>query len=318
MLARILALLFLLLPSALPAEVPGQDGAEFRAALERWLDDDETALTAMAGLAREGNRAAQVLLALVDVRADLQGPWLAGLGREARIALMRQPGGFSGTSWMEAAAGDAELARLWLLRWRADAPAETVLAFARIGEPRAARETVLALAARQDGTIGALAASDGYPPELRNLAWRKWEGEAGGAARIAAEIAALAPGDPQITAYRAGEVVQADRDAWLAEAPVAAPLRAFCEASCPESGSACLRAGFAMLRGLGGLARAGTPSETLIPAEAWDASPLGRAVLLRRSEARERVTGPMFITDVGMLDGCTAEALAEETIRFLR
>lgn len=312
------AVIMLALPLSAAAELPGQDAAPFRAALDRWLGDDETALEAMAGLARDGNRAAQVLLALVDMRVDLQGPRLASLDRAARRALLRQPQGISGRSWMEAAVADTELARLWMARLRADTPPETVLAFARMGEARAARDTVIALAARQENAAGALALAPEYPPELRHLAWREWGADPAQAARIEAEIAALLPGDPQITAFRAGPVTRVERLAWLTAAPLAAPLRAFCDATCPESGGACLRATYAMVRGLGGLARVGTPSETLIAPEVWNASPLGRAALLRRAEARERGQGGMFIADVAGLDACTAGALADETLRFLR
>ena len=310
-LRRILATILLIalcLPAA--ADVPGQDAAPFRAALDRWLEDDETALETMAVLARDGNRAAQVLLALVDMRVDLQGPRLADLDRAARRELLRPPERLSARSWMEAAAADTELARLWMARLRADTPPETALAFARMGEARAARDTVIALAARQENAAGTLAVAPEFPPALRHLAWREWEDDPVMAPRIEAEIAALLPGDPQITAFRAGRVTRAEREAWLVASPLAAPLRAFCDATCPESGSACLRATFAMVRGLGGLARIGTPSETLIAPGTWDASPLGRAALLRRAEARERGQGGMFIADVAGIDVCTAEALA--------
>ena len=49
------------------AQVAGQDHPRFTAALEFWLsDDDERALPEFAALAAEGNRAAQVLLALIS------------------------------------------------------------------------------------------------------------------------------------------------------------------------------------------------------------------------------------------------------------
>ena len=85
-------------------------------------------------------------MALIDVNARLQGPWLAALPRDERIALMRAPGGLSGRSWMEAAAEDTVLAELWLRRWdaRDEGELDTALAFAEIGEVRAARETLCA------------------------------------------------------------------------------------------------------------------------------------------------------------------------------
>ena len=96
----------------------GQDAPRFQEALALWLaEDDETALPEFAALAAEGNRAAQVLLAHIDVAVPLQGPWLASLPRAERIALMRQPGGVSGKSWMAAAAVDTPLAAAWSALW---------------------------------------------------------------------------------------------------------------------------------------------------------------------------------------------------------
>lgn len=319
MIARILAALTLLLAAHAPmaTDLPGQKAPGLRAVVDRWLADDETALPDFAALAAEGNRAAQVLLALVDTRPELHGPWLAGLDRASRIALLRQPGGLSGRSWMEAAAEDTPLARLWLARWQADTPPEVVLAFAALGEARAARDTVLALAARQNAGIAQLADAPGYPPALRFLVWRIWRADPAQAPRIETEIAALDPGDPQIAAHRAGPVDSAARDAWLATAPLAAPLRAFCDATCPATAAPCARATFAVVGGLTGLARLGPPAETLVPAEAWNGSPLGRAALLRRAEARDWNDGPLLAAEIAGIDACTAAELARETARFL-
>ena len=128
------------------ADLPGQDAPRFQAALELWLaDDEETALPEFAALAAEGNRAAQVLLARIDATPTLQGPWLQALPRAERNALMRAPGGLSGRSWMQAAAEDTPLAQLWLVQPTPEATGETALAFAALGEARAARDTLYAL-----------------------------------------------------------------------------------------------------------------------------------------------------------------------------
>ena len=124
------------------AELRGQDDPRFQSALALWLDDDEeTALPELAALAAGGNRAAQVLLAQIDVTLWIQGPWLVGLPRKERNALLRAPGGLSGRSWMQAAADDTPLAQLWLVQPTPAATAETALAFAAMGEHRAARNT---------------------------------------------------------------------------------------------------------------------------------------------------------------------------------
>jgi hypothetical protein len=236
--------------------------------------------------------------------------------RARRVALLRRPGGLSGHRWMEAA-GDTALGRLWLDRWRSDTPPQTALAFAALGEARAARETLLAVAARQRHGFGALADAPGYSPGLRYLAWAEWAETPEGRVRVAAEIAALPPGDPQVEAFTGDAPDPAARDAWLAADPLAAPLRAFCAAACPETPAPCARAGFDLVGGLQGLARAGTPSETLIPAAAWDASPRGRAAILRRAEARDWNAGPLLQERIAGIDACAAAALERETARFL-
>ena len=73
----LVALLLLLALSVRADPLPGRSDARFRAALATWLaDDDAAALPALAGLAAEGNRAAQVLVALIDRTPTAQGPWL--------------------------------------------------------------------------------------------------------------------------------------------------------------------------------------------------------------------------------------------------
>ena len=148
---------------------------------------------------------------------------------------MRAPGGISGKSWMQAAAEDTPLARLWLERQQTTTTFETAMDFAAMGEQRAAAETLLAVAARQVRGFAAMADDPDYPPHLRHLVWSEWAAEPGGRARAEAEIAALMPGDPQIVRFQDRPVTPAERDAWLAVAPLAEPLRATCAAACPAS-----------------------------------------------------------------------------------
>jgi hypothetical protein len=96
-------------------EIAGQADPRFQAALADWLDDDDArSLPVFAALAAEDNRAAQVMLGLIEVEVILQSPWLAHLPRAERRALMRQPVGLSGRSWMAAAAADTPLAAAWI------------------------------------------------------------------------------------------------------------------------------------------------------------------------------------------------------------
>jgi hypothetical protein len=313
----LLALALLAFAGPAPADpIAGQDDPRFQAALAAWLADDEAgALPELAALAAADNRAAQVLVALIDRVPVYQGPWLVGLSRKERLALTRAPGGLSGRSWMAAAAPDTPLAALWLARDTTDTTPEAALAFAGMGEARAARETLQAMAKRQHRGFAAVADDPRYPPELRHLVWREWAATPEGDARAQAEIARLMPGDPQIRRFQDRPVAQAETDAWLAAAALAAPLRATCEAVCPQAPAPCLRAAYLLVDGSAALAEFGTPSETLIPAATWHASPRGRKALLREPWARFRFA---YETQAAVRaeDACLADALAAEVARF--
>ena len=290
-----LVLAFLLTAAAVRAEpVPGADEPAFRDALAAWLeDDDAAALPAMAALAADGNRAAQILLSLVDRMPHTHGRWLAGRTRDERQALMRDP---EGGAWM-ARAADVPLAALWLELWRADTDPAVAFAFADLGEERAARLVLLAHAARQGSGFAALARDPRYPDALRYLAWM----EAPDDPETQAEIAARPAGDPQLARLDAAAADPAALDRWLSHAPLAAPVRAFCEAACGDDPGACTRAGYHGLGGHRGLFALGTPSETLIPPGDWRASVKGQRSVPRRIA----LLGPLQIDDA-----CLARAVA--------
>ena len=295
--------------------VAGQDDPRFRAALSLWLADDEAlALPALAALSVEGNRAAQILLGLVDRTVPLQGPWLATRAREERIALTRAPGGLSGRSWLAEAAAVDPLARLWLARDAVTTTPEVALAFAARGEERAARLALQAVAARQGEGFAAVADDPRYPPAMRYLVWKEWAATPEGRVRTAAEIAARPPGDPQ-TLLHTGRSTPPDAvDTWLSAASLAAPLRAAC-AICPDEVARCLGAAYRLVGDYPGLVALGTPSETLVASEVWLASARGRIAPLRVATARGRF-GYETAVMIGAESPCLADALAAEVARF--
>ena len=313
----IVGFLLALAPLAIAEPIAGQDDLRFEAALDSWLADDEaTSLPALAGLAAEGNRAAQVLLALIDREPTAQGPWLVNLGRRERRTLTRAPGGLSGRSWMEQAAADTPLAALWRERDSPDTAIETALAFAAMGEGRAARETLQAITERQHRGFAAAASDPRYPPDMRYLVWREWGRTPEGREAAEAEIAELMPGDPQIRRFIVQSVSQNDTDDWLASAPLAAPLRATCDAMCPATPIACRRATYRLLgEEYGKLAQFGTLSETLILPERWHASPRGQKAILRVPVARF-TRGYAVALDMRATNACLADALEAEVARY--
>ena len=86
-----------------------------------------------------------------------------------------------------------------------------------------------------------------YPPDMRYLIWREWADDPATRARAEAEIAALHPGDPQLAHFDSRPIDPGAFDDWLASASLAAPLRAACEAACPDSVRSCTRAAYELV-----------------------------------------------------------------------
>ena len=296
----------------------GHEAPAFAAAVAQWLDDDEeAALPQLARLAEQRNAAAQVLLALIDKTPALQGPWLARLPRDERIALMRAPGGFSGTSWMHAAAESEPAAQYWLDLWQVDTPVTLALGFAAAGEARAARATLLTIAAREGRGFADIAEEPGYPDSLRLLVWGEWADDPARAGALAAAEAALPPGDPQ-WAYFGAEPAPAALAGWLLSAPEADAIAAFCTERCGETVHSCALAAYGAVSNYRVLLAFGSPSEQLIPAEVFHRSPRGQAALLRRvllnADARGR---RIQLTRAQERDACFGAELEAEAQRYM-
>ena len=317
--AAVLGLCALLMaPVMAGAEIAGQREDGFEAAVEHWLQGDEAeALPSLAGQAAAGNMAAQMLLALIDRTPALQGPWLSRRPRAERVELMRAPGGMSGRSWMHTAAEREDLAGLWLSLWDVDSPMSLPQAFADAGEARAAREALFALAVRERRGFADLADWEGYPPGLRYLIWREWEGDPDRAGDRDAAIAALLPGDPQ--RLRVGLAVEeADLADWLLTAPESAGIARLCTDRCGADVQACALAAHEALASDRAWLVFGPPSERLIDAGTFHASPLGQSALLRRmllaADARGRRAQ---LAAVEAVDGCLADLLQAEAQRYI-
>lgn len=288
--------------------VPGQADPGFAAAVTLWLDGpEEAALPQLAELARGGNTAAQLLLALIDKTPSLQGPWLARLPRADRVALMRAEGGLSGASWVRAAAAQSPHAALWQRLWQADAPASLGLEFVRAGEARAAREALIYATLREAGGLRALAVDPEFPEAVLYLAHLD-------GAEVDAD--ALHPGDPQRRVLSA-EVRTQDLDDWLASAPEALPARALCEARCGADVPACTQAANGALGSHAALLMLGSPSEALIDPDRFAESARGQTAFLRRvilsADARGRQSLIKRLQDE---EPCFAAQVTAEIERF--
>jgi hypothetical protein len=87
-------ILIFLIPSVQANDLAGIDDPELLAATEIWLqDNDKDSLPVFASLAREGNKAARLLLARIEATEQAAGHFVSGLSRKERIELFRSDSG---------------------------------------------------------------------------------------------------------------------------------------------------------------------------------------------------------------------------------
>ncbi len=96
--------------------IQGENAEAFQDARAAWLDgDDLPALKALKVLAEDGNTAAQILFARIAEEPHMHRHVTSNLTRKDKAVFLRQPGGISGISWLEAAKENSELAEYLVL-----------------------------------------------------------------------------------------------------------------------------------------------------------------------------------------------------------
>ncbi|WP_299082679.1 hypothetical protein [uncultured Ruegeria sp.] len=117
----------------------GEDTAEFKEAIQAWLDgEDLAALQSLSERAQQGNTAAQILQASIASRSSFHAHLTTKMDRNERISLLRMPGGFSGKSWLIAAQETEPLALALLQVTRVREKAPAIAALVEFGEPQTA------------------------------------------------------------------------------------------------------------------------------------------------------------------------------------
>ena len=248
--------------------------AGFNAALADWLSGNEAAaLPALAQLAKDGDVSARMLLGQIDRFAAFQGPWLAGLARADRIAILRQPGGVSGQNWTTqlAATGEARSAA-WARLWDTAATPQVILDFAGLDEPRAARFAALTLSRRQQHGFAAIADDPGYPSSLWAFAMRDGWVPPGNGPHPADPQRAVLEQRPDLAGF----------SQWAVNAPEADAVVALCEVTCPtEDPAICRPAALTGLGGYWGLMPLGSPVEAIVASNLFNRTPKGIDATLR-------------------------------------
>ncbi len=294
--------------------IPGQDDPAFVAALDLWLsDDDKQALPALSALAKDGNTAARMLIALIDKGAAFQGPWLALRSKRERIGLLRDEGGLSGTSWMRRV-GDQPIAGLLLDLLDSKGDYITALSLADFGEARAVRVGLVSLEARQNSRFGDYADDPRFPKEVRYLIWQDWDREGDKRDLIDQALTELAEGDPQRGMLGNPGNPEAIED-WLLETEIAQPLKQLCAQNCAKDQGACLVAGYRSLGGYRQIVSIGTPIATLISEERFAQSPRGQVSVLRQALSYVFMTEAR-LKRIAEFDTCYAALLEDEGQKF--
>jgi len=291
-------------------EISGAGLPEFRAALSQWLKgDEETALASLRDLAHEHNLAAQTLLAIIDKSGSLQGPYLYSLPRTERIALLRAEGGISGQNWIHTAAKDVPLAQSLNALWSVESDKSLAHEFILAGEDRAARATLLVLAARQEkGFSDTFRAQDWYPESLLHLA--------GPYLPDSVTADSLHPGHP----VRAMLGLPLPKDAlsqWLGQSPLALPLRGACARHCPETAGTCALALYHALDNYHVLLTLGSPLAKLVSEADFAQSPRNAEAVARRIMLNHTArTRESVLQKIVKMDVCTATWLGDEFARY--
>lgn len=305
MFARIFfSLIFAALATAVPPElsareIAGQTQPAFTEAVEAWLNGrDLEALKSLSALAKDGNVAAQILLASIASRAQLHSHVTSGLSREDRISLLRIPQGLSGKSWLTEAQKSEPLATALLQSAKIGQKAPAIAALFEYGEPTSALLAAQSMLFQGNATelLEVLEGLDGKLPEEASvlLLWALHQRENSETARYS--------GSPHIgtsvlseEAFRKFELAfhPASRQS-LIEDPVLrvrvfalsgdvtswTPIKNFCEANCPLSLRSCTAV--AASASTAGPFFMRSPAESLIPNDVYWSSIRVEADLARQ------------------------------------
>jgi hypothetical protein len=293
-----------------PAPIPGSDDPTYAAARDGWLSrtDDIAALQALGRLAADGNTAAQILLARLERTPHLTAHLTEGMARADRIALLRQPGGLSGRSWMEAAAETSPLAQAFLDNATQDTRTDSLRLLFTSGEHAFATRSLPGLLSHDpDEWALAMQDMDVMPDEARvliaSVASMEVFFRSGMRIDIANPVSDRRP--PEISLiWNPVDPFEArlDPDAralamtHAVNIPSHAPLRRLCAEQCGTDLNACMAAGAALL----GISAApimpfDSPSGALIPNDTYWASPRIEADILRllRSSLERPLEDPL-------------------------
>lgn len=310
--------------------ISGQEQPAFSQAVQLWLDgNDLAALEALSNLARDGNTAAQILLAQIASRGHMHAHVTSDLPRTDRISLLRIPGGLSGTSWLTEAQITEPLATALLQSGRIGEKAPAIAALLEYGEPTAALLAAQSMLFQGEAAelLEVLEGFDGKLPEEASviLLWALNQSGNSDSGRYtgSARIDTLVLGEEPLRRYEL---------AWNPASPLAlvedndlraniirlsddvrswTPLRNFCEVNCRLSRQSCTAVGSSVLSAAGPFSLR-SPAESLISNDVYWSSARVEADMVRQMRDVRSWAG---WTDFTEINSCFFESVqrAQET-----
>ncbi|GEM_PF-2547947 len=290
----VLALLIGLTPTN--AQIAGQNDPQFKAALELWLEgEDFAALTALSGLAKADNRAAQVFLGRVDSMRHTHTHVTKDMDRKARNNLMRAKGSVLGINWLRVAEVDTPLATAFRNVHRSHEKLDAIVQLLEFQEYAAAtaalRDSMGDILGEDFIQINEVLKHSTIPPHLRTYFhsteefWKKSGKRLWITLKFRVNISKEqflqqdAFNWPFFTlSDLLHDKISADQiDPYFVNNPLLAPLQNLCSETCGEDVPKCMRA----LNWVQFWAYLHSPTETLLSNEQYLASPRIRNDLKR-------------------------------------
>jgi len=332
----------LVVSSARANDLKGSEEPALQAAIEIWLqDNDEESLPVLAALAAEGNIAARLLLARIEVTDQGPSNFLNGLSRKERVELFRSNSGkgLFRPTWLssETKAGN-QFASVLLSSTNTAVNIDAIRKLYEIGEIEAAYELIREVAGngsqqQKEELARFLPDKSELMPYLRALQNPDAVLTPGYAA-LKQSIDSYEVSGPEFDTRAAAYFVEygyqtgvqnSDFDqsnhyysglaSWIEAAPVTTPVATMCQRYCRNDTQECTITAFGLIGGYYKAIKFDSPMQTLIEQSRYVTSDRAIGMVLRRvSFARPAgAAGKFLISDdeLRTKSACLAEAVTE-------
>jgi hypothetical protein len=332
----------LVLQAVRASELQGMDDPALQAAIDTWLvDNDEDSLPVFATLAAQGNIAARMLLARIEVTDQGPSDFVDGLSRKERVEIFRSNSGTGlfRPTWLksEKAAGN-QFASVLLDSTNTVVDVDAIRKLYEMGEPEAAYDLIRETAGNgspeeKKALVNFLPADSELMPYLRalqNPLLATTPGHAALQLAIDANVLKATEADARAAAnfveygYQTGvqtnefnrsNAYYDDLKSWIQSASVTAPIATMCRRYCGEDTGDCAITAFGLVGGYYKAIKFDSPMQTLIAQSRYATSERAVGMVLRRvSFARPAGASRKFLisdSELRATSACLAKAVAK-------